>query len=193
MPGNDAPARKTIRTAQPPDGFVYQTEFISPDEESALIQNIQTLPLKEFEFYGYLGKRRVASFGWQYDYGEARLKRAGEMPRFILPLRDKAGIFAGLKPEDLPHVLFTEYMPGTPIGWHRDRPVFDDVIGISLLSACPFRMRRRIADGWERYTHTVEPRSAYLISGVARRLWEHSIPPVDELRYSVTFRSLRKE
>ena len=110
-----------------------------------------------------------------------------------MPFRKKAAAFAGLSPDDLPHVLFTEYTPGTPIGWHRDRPVFDEVIGVSLQSACPFRLRRRTADGWERYTQIVEPRSAYLISGVARRLWEHSIPPVDELRYSVTFRSLRKE
>lgn len=190
MAANTPARHKTVKLTEAPAGFVYKPDLIDANEEAALAREIAKLPLKEFEFHGYLGRRRVVSFGWHYDYGEARLNRAGDMPDFILPLRATAAAFAGLKPPDLPHVLFTEYKPGTPIGWHRDRPVFDKVIGISLPSASTFRLRRRTAAGWERFNRTLEPRSAYLLSGEARRVWEHSIPPVDGLRYSVTFRSL---
>jgi alkylated DNA repair dioxygenase AlkB len=184
---------RSIKVSAPPEGFVYREELISPDEEEHLIREFKTLPLREFEFHGYLGKRRVISFGWQYDFDEARLDRAGEIPDFLLPLRAKAVQLADLAPGDLAHALVTEYTPGTPIGWHSDRPVFHEVIGISFLSACQFRLRRKTAHGWERFTQTLAPRSAYLLTGAVRRLWQHSITAVDELRYSVTFRSLRDD
>lgn len=179
------------RTTQPPEGFRYQADVLPPDEEQELVEHIRQLPLKEFEFHGYVGKRRVLSFGWHYDFGQEQLNPAREMPTFLLPVRARAAAFAGLSAEDLPHALVTEYGPGAAIGWHRDKGVFRDVIGISLLSPCNFRLRRKTGSTWERYSLTVEPRSAYLLRGVARAQWEHSIPGVDSLRYSITFRSLR--
>lgn len=183
--------KKSMRSAAPPEGFLYQPEILPIEEEQQLVQHIQTLPLKEFEFHGYVGKRRTVSFGWHYDFGQEALQPADEIPAFLHRARQHAAAFAGLSAEDLPHALVTEYSPGTTIGWHRDKGVFDDVVGLSLLSACTFRLRRRTASGWERYSLTAEPRSAYLLRGTARTQWEHSIPAVDGLRYSITFRSLR--
>lgn len=114
-----------------------------------------------------------------------------EIPEFLTTLRERAAAFAELMAEDLPHALITEYSPGTTIGWHRDKGVFGDVVGISLLSACIFRLRRKTGSTWERCSPTAEPRSAYLLRGASRTDWEHSIPAVEALRYSITFRSLR--
>ena len=166
--------------------------MISRDEEHALLEAFVGLPFREFQFHGYTGKRRVVSFGWRYDFATETLHRAEELPPFLLPLRDRAAAFAGLAPERLRHALVTEYGPGAAIGWHRDKDVFGDVIGISLLSACTFRLRRAAGESWERASITAEPRSAYLLRGASRTEWEHSIPPVDALRYSVTFRNLRE-
>jgi alkylated DNA repair dioxygenase AlkB len=174
-----------------PAGFRYAPNVISADEEQTLVGEIERLPFREFQFQGYVGKRRVVSFGWRYDFNERALDQADQLPAFLLPLRDAAARFAGLAPERLPHALVTEYAAGAGIGWHRDKDVFGEVIGISLVSACVFRLRRKVGDAWERASVTAEPRSAYLLSGAARTEWEHSIPEVDTLRYSVTFRSLR--
>ncbi len=182
---------RKIRNAVPPEGFRYQADILLLAEEHKLVEQIRTLPLREFEFHGYLGKRRVIYYGWRYDFGEEKLHKIEEIPAFLLPLRERAATFANLAPEDLPHALVTEYSPGTQIGWHRDKGVFEDVIGVSLLSPCTFRFRRRTGSTWERYSLTVEPRSMYLLRGASRTEWEHSIPAVDTLRYSVTFRSLR--
>ncbi len=173
-----------------PEGFRYEAGVVSIHEERELVDCLAALPLKEFEFHGYVGKRRVMSFGWHYDFGDATLRRTDDMPAFLLPLRERAAAFADLAPDDLPHALITEYRPGAAIGWHRDRPAFGDVIGISLLSPCVFRFRRKSGTKWERYSLIVEPRSAYLLRGLSRKEWEHSIPGVEGLRYSVTFRSV---
>jgi alkylated DNA repair dioxygenase AlkB len=175
-----------------PDGFEYRAELIAPAEEAEFIAQFAELNFREFEFRGYLGKRRVVSFGVHYDFNQARVQRTVDIPDFLLPLRDKAAAFARLRPAELEHALVTEYLPGAAIGWHRDRPQFGDVIGISFCSACRFRLRRKQGSGWERKSVTLEPRSAYLLRGPVRREWEHSIPPADQLRYSVTFRSLVK-
>ena len=175
----------------PPVGFRYQANVLSPEEELELVEHLRTLPLKEFEFHGYTGKRRVISFGWHYDFSDSKLKHTEEIPIFLHKLQEHAASFAELSAADLPHVLVTEYGPGAAIGWHRDKGVFDEVVGISLLSPCNFRFRRKNGSSWERYSLTVEPRSMYLLRGTSRTEWEHSIPGVDGLRYSITFRSLR--
>ena len=149
------------------------------------------LPFKEFEFQGYVGKRRVVSFGWQYDFNERALREADDIPPFLLSLRETAAGFADMSPSQLQQVLVTEYDAGAGIGWHRDKAMFGEVIGISLLSACRFRLRRKAGTTWERAAIIAEPRSAYLLSGPSRTEWEHSIPEVDTLRYSITFRNFR--
>jgi alkylated DNA repair dioxygenase AlkB len=183
--------RKTIKTLHPPEGFRYSGNFITPEEEAHLIEHFQTLPFKEFEFHGYFGKRRTTSFGWHYNFGSAALERANPIPDFLLPFRSRAAEWADLKTDDLQHILVTEYTPGSPIGWHRDRDVFEDVIGVSLGSVCVFRFRRKTPSAWERHSLILNPRSVYLLRGPSRFEWEHSIPEVQSLRYSITFRSFR--
>ena len=174
-----------------PLGFKYQAHLLSAHEEQLLVEQLAPLPLRAFEFRGYLGKRRVISFGWQYDFNKGALRKADDIPSFLLPLRDSVARFAGVAPSDLRQVLVTEYAPGAGIGWHRDKPMFDQVVGISLLSPCLLRFRRRLGTAWERVSLTAEPCSVYLLQGPSRMEWEHSIPAVDSLRYSVTFRSFK--
>lgn len=175
-----------------PDGFRYAPELITPEDEVELLARISELPFREFEFHGYVAQRRVASFGWQYDASTRQVRAAEEIPDFLLALRNAAGQFANREPTELQHVLVTEYGAGAGIGWHRDKAVFGDVVGISLLSPCVFRLRRSVGRRrWERVSLIVEPRSAYLLSGDVRDDWEHSIPSVSATRYSVTFRNLR--
>jgi alkylated DNA repair dioxygenase AlkB len=173
-----------------PPGLRYQRDLLSGEEEADIAAGIAALDLKPFEFHGFLGKRRVVSFGWRYVFDGSGLTEAEPIPAFLLPLRERAARFAGVEPDALVHMLVTEYAPGASIGWHKDRSVFGDTIGISLLSACRLRFRRRSAQGWERTALLAAPRSAYLLRGAARSLWEHSIPPVESLRYSVTMRTL---
>jgi alkylated DNA repair dioxygenase AlkB len=176
-----------------PEGFRYQDDVLSPEQERTLIEAFAPLPFREFEFRGFLGKRRTVSYGWLYDFNVRELREAEAIPAFLLDLRQKAANFAGLPEGRLQHALVTEYSPGAAIGWHRDRDEFDDVIGISLLAPCMFRFRRKAERGWQRASKELLPRSAYLLRGGARADWQHSIPPVPTLRYSVTFRSLREE
>lgn len=176
-----------------PEGLVYRGELISPAEEAALAHRIAQLPFKAFEFRGFVGKRRVVSFGWRYDFNQQRFEAAEPIPDWLSPLRAQAAAFAGLPAESFAQALVTEYAPGAAIGWHRDRPQFSEVVGVSLLAPCVFRLRRRRGSGWDRAAFEAEPRSAYLLSGSARRDWEHSIPPVAALRYSVTFRRLTEK
>jgi alkylated DNA repair dioxygenase AlkB len=174
-----------------PAGFRYERDLLSRAEAAELLEHVRSLPFREFEFQGYVGKRRVVSFGWRYDFSEGRLKEAAAIPPFLDLLRERAARFAALAPDQLVQALVTEYDVGAAIGWHRDKAEFGDVIGVSLVSPCTFRFRRRAGARWERASLTVEPRSAYLLRGPARTEWEHSIPAVDALRYSITFRTLR--
>jgi alkylated DNA repair dioxygenase AlkB len=174
-----------------PAGFRYAPDVIDAAEEARLVEAFADLPFREFEFHGFFGKRRVVSFGFRYDFNGGSLKEAAPLPAFLLPMRERAAAFAGLAPDRLVHTLVTEYRPGTSIGWHRDRPNYDDVIGISLSSPCTFRTRRKRDTGWERAAIRLDRRSVYLMRGPSRWEWEHSIPAVDGLRYSITFRSMR--
>jgi alkylated DNA repair dioxygenase AlkB len=174
-----------------PEGFVYREEVISADEERQFAERFALLPFTPFEFHGFQGRRRVVSFGWRYDYGGRRIRPSAELPEYLLPLRERAAEVAGLAAESLQQILVTEYAPGAPIGWHRDKPEFQDVVAISFLTPCLLRFRRQLGAGWERRSLEVIPRSAYVLSGAARSQWEHSIPPLNALRYSVTFRNLR--
>jgi alkylated DNA repair dioxygenase AlkB len=175
-----------------PDGLRYRPDLIDRAEEQRLTVHFSALDFTPFQFHGFTGKRRVVYYGWRYDFEGGGLQRTGDIPSFLLPTRDIAACFAGLEAAELQQVLVTEYAPGVTIGWHRDRSVFGDVLGISLLSPCSFRLRRKIGSKWERRSFTAEPRSAYILSGAARNEWEHSIPAVPALRYSITFRTLRK-
>jgi alkylated DNA repair dioxygenase AlkB len=184
--------RRNVRIAEPPSGFRFRAALIDAGQERELLERIRVLPLTEFEFRGYLARRRVVSFGWRYRYDERVLQPAEPIPAFLLPLRERVAAFAGSAAEDFVQSTVAEYRPGTAIGWHRDKPVFGDVVGVSLLSACTFRFRRRSGnDAWERYSFDAEPRSVYQLSGAARTVFEHSIPPVASMRYSITFRALR--
>jgi len=188
----------------PPDlpaGFHHREDFISADEESALAAEIQRVEFADFEMRGVIARRRVAFFGRSYDAGRASTP---PLPDFLKPLRARVAGWAGLDADDFAMALINEYRPGAPIGWHRDAPQYAIVAGISLLSACRMRFRpylsptaaaRAKATGGPRRTMTheliLEPRSAYLMTGESRTAYEHHIPAVDELRYSITFRTLR--
>ncbi|HWM49528.1 MAG TPA: alpha-ketoglutarate-dependent dioxygenase AlkB [Xanthobacteraceae bacterium] len=174
-----------------PDGFRYQPDLLSEAMERELAARLSLLPFKEFDFRGFLGKRRVVSYGWRYDFKLGKLLRADDIPEFLSPARAAAARFAGLATSELQQALVTEYPPGAAIGWHRDRPMFDEVVGISLLSSCTFRFRRKSGPGWQRVALALEPRSAYLLQGASRTEWEHSIPGVERLRYSITFRRFK--
>lgn len=165
-----------------PEGLIYRPDLVSEAEETQLAVRIATLELKPFEFRGYQGLRRVKAFGWRYDYGARAVQAAVAIPDFLQPLRRRAAEMAGLDPDQLNQALVTEYAPGAGIGWHRDRPQFAEVVGISLLSPCVLRLRRPRGDGWERAALPVEPRSAYVLRGPARQEWEHSITPMERLR-----------
>jgi alkylated DNA repair dioxygenase AlkB len=172
-----------------PVGFAYHEDAISPAEEQILVGQFASLPFKPFEFHGYLGKRRIVSFGWRYDYAGHTLRESDDIPDFLYPLRERAASVAAVPMQGLQQILVTEYAPGAGIGWHRDKPMFEDVVAISFLSSCLLRFRRKQDEGWERASVPIAPRSAYLLRGPSRREWEHSVPPVNALRYSVTFRN----
>jgi len=176
-----------------PDGFAYGEDVLSTADEQAVAQRLATLPFQPFEFHSFLGKRRVVSFGWRYEYGSNDVQPSGPMPDFLLPLRDVAASFAAVPAEALQQVLINEYQPGAGIGWHRDKPMFGDVIALSLLGACRLRFRREVNDEWQRTDITVMPRSAYVLRGPARWEWQHSIPPAESLRYSLTFRTFKAD
>src|SRR3954466_7037172 len=174
-----------------PPGLEFREEFVTAAEEGALLEKLETLPFKPFEFHGWTGNRETVSFGWGYDFGQARVAPAPPIPGFLEPLRTRAAELAGLAPAALEQALVVRYDVGAGIGWHRDRPVFDQVFGLSLLSACPLRFRRGPPAGFEGFGLASAPRPAYLLTGAIRHDWEHSIAPLDAKRYSITFRSRR--
>jgi alkylated DNA repair dioxygenase AlkB len=184
-----------------PAGFVYQPDFLTPSEEDQLLREISGLEFSRVEMRGVVARRRTVHFGWTYGYYARRAAPGPPLPAFLLPYRQRIGEWATLDPASFVEALITEYPPGAPIGWHRDAPAFGDVIaGISLEGTARMKFRPYLSPsdvtqdrGRRETSHEValEPRSAYLIAGVARREYEHSIPPVALRRYSITFRTLR--
>jgi alkylated DNA repair dioxygenase AlkB len=177
-----------------PPGMRYETEFLSRQEESHWIAFAQSLPLKEMNYRGYLAKRRVVSFGGKYDYRANKLNEGPPIPHELDPLREKVAAWIGIAPAAFTHVLVAEYREGTPLGWHRDVPDFEDVAGVSLLSEAVMRFRPYPPDAPKKadiLKLTVQPRSIYLLHGPARWEWQHSVAATKQLRYSITFRTPR--
>ena len=171
-------------------GLSYAEEVITEAEERALIAQLKALDLAPFRFHGWLGNRRTRSFGWHYDFDDASFAPTDPIPNWLEPARAGAAASGGIDPADFVHVLLARYDPGAGIGWHRDRDVFDKVVGISLGTAATLRFRRRSETGFQRTSLEVTPRSAYLLSAEARHDWEHSISPGASLRFSITFRTM---
>ena len=171
-------------------GLRYQDDVITQSEERVLLERLQALELSPFRFHGWLGNRKTQSFGWRYDFDDASFSPSEPIPEWLQPIRERAAAFAGINPDDFVHVLLARYDPGAGIGWHRDRDVFDLVVGLSLNTPATLRFRRRVTSGFRRADIELAQRSAYLLSGEARWDWEHRITPGDQLRFSITFRTL---
>jgi alkylated DNA repair dioxygenase AlkB len=174
-------------------GLDYREDVITESEERELLDKLSALDLAPFRFHGWLGNRKTQSFGWRYDFDDASFTRTESIPDWLQPLRTKAAALAALRPDDLVQALLARYDPGAGIGWHRDRDVFEDVVGISLNTPATLRFRQRTPNGFRRASIELAPRSAYLLSGEARHEWEHSIAPGDRLRFSITFRALSEK
>jgi alkylated DNA repair dioxygenase AlkB len=174
-------------------GLRYQEDVISKGEERKLLERLAGLELAPFRFHGFIGNRKTQSFGWRYDFEDASFTPTEPIPSWLQPVRERAAAFAGLESDDFVHVLLARYDPGAGIGWHRDRDVFEKVVGISLNTPATLRFRQRTTGGFRRANLEVEPRSAYLLSGEARYDWEHSISPGQSLRFSITFRTLSEK
>jgi alkylated DNA repair dioxygenase AlkB len=175
-----------------PGGFQYQPQLFSEADEKMFAKCFEALPFKPFEFHGYLGNRRIVSFGYRYDYAERALCEAEQMPDFLQPLKAIVSRFTGIVASAWQQALVTEYGPGAGIGWHRDKPMFADVAALSFLAPCVLRLRRKEGTSWTRSSIAIPPRSGYLLRGPVRDDWEHSIAPMKALRYSVTFRTFRE-
>ena len=178
-----------------PDGFRYRDDFISAAEEASLAQAIAGVEFSNFEMRGVVARRRVAFFGASYDAGRTATP---PLPAFLLPLRERLAEWANVSPDAFAMALINEYPPGAPIGWHRDAPQYEFVAGVSLLSSCRMKFRPYVAPGTTATarriaTHeaTLDRRSAYLMMGESRSGFEHHVPAVASLRYSITFRTLR--
>ncbi|WP_313537819.1 alpha-ketoglutarate-dependent dioxygenase AlkB [Sphingomonas sp.] len=174
-----------------PSGLRFEPKFLNAIEESTAITAIDSTGLEPFRFQGWTGNRRTTSYGWRYDFEDSGFARAEPFPAWLVPLRDRAETFAGLAPGTLVQALLIHYPIGAGIGWHRDRPVFEEVVGISLGAPATLRLRRRTGPrAFERAEQFLPPRSIYLLAGEVRHAWEHSIAPMAEPRWSITFRAL---
>ncbi|TMG78363.1 MAG: alpha-ketoglutarate-dependent dioxygenase AlkB [Betaproteobacteria bacterium] len=180
-----------------PEGFLYQPEFLAGEEERTLLAAIQALPLEEAKYKEYTARRRIAYYGHDYDFSKNRLGEAPPIPEFLQPLREKMAHWMGVGAEELVTALVAEYRPGTPLGWHRDAPDYERVAGVSLggwarMRLRPYRTNQPPVKD-KPLALELAPRSAYQMNGVARWGWQHSIPATKELRYSITWRTLRRK
>jgi alkylated DNA repair dioxygenase AlkB len=189
-------AQPTLQPRAPlPEGMVYELEFLTSEEEARWIEVAASLPIKEMNYRGYTARRRVASYGGTYDFQAHRLETAEPLPRELEPLRAKVAAWVGVPPESFTQVLVAEYSEGTPLGWHRDVPDFEDVVGVSLLSEAIMRFRPyppKEPKSAGVIKLAVQPRSIYLLRGPSRWGWQHSVSPTKALRYSITFRTARR-
>lgn len=175
-----------------PSGLVYQADFLDAHQEERVLAGIRSLDLREAQYKEYTARRRVASFGAGYDFDANELTPAPVMAPFLLPLRDQAARFAGLEPAELGYAMVAEYRPGTQLGWHRDVPHFEKIVGFSFAGTARMRFRRFPPRTREPiFTLDLAPRSAYILQDEARWGWQHSIAPTPEMRYSITFRTRR--
>ena len=194
MPSPDQPDLFDAPPPALPAGMRYASGFLTADEEAALVSQIERLPLAPMQYQNYTALRRVVSYGSQYDFSAQRLNAADPLPDWLSPLRAKAAHWIGVAPEAFTQALVAEYRPGTPLGWHRDVPDFEDIVGISLLNDAVLRLRPyppiapKKADVLK---VTVAPRSIYLLRGTARWDWQHSVAATKLLRYSITLRTSR--
>lgn len=175
-----------------PDGLVHTGDFLGVDEEKALLGHIAALDFHAARYKAFTAKRRVMSYGSSYDFGDNALRQAPPIAGFLLPLRARAAAWVGLAAEDFGDALIAEYAPGTQLGWHRDVPDFEDVVGVSLAGECRMRFRPYPPRANKRegaFSLTLEPRSAYALRREIRWRWQHMIPPTPMLRYSITFRT----
>jgi DNA oxidative demethylase len=178
--------------SEEPEGLVYRPDLLTVDEEAEVLDVLASLRFDPIVMHGQPAKRTARHFGLDYDY-EARTPQPGEpLPDWILPVRERAAELAGHDPDELVEVLVQRYPPGSTIGWHRDAPAFGTVVGVSLGGASRLRFQRGKGDDRRVWEVLLEPRSGYVLAGKARTSWQHSIPPTKELRYSITFRTLRK-
>lgn len=178
-----------------PPGLVYRADFLAPEEEASLLAWIRELPFEAARYKAYEARRRVVSFGGRYDFDDNRLLPAEPVPPALHPLRERVARWAGVDAEDLAHALVAEYAPGTPLGWHRDVPDFELIVGVSLAASARMRLRPwppQPAARGELRSLELAPRSIYRIAGPARWAWQHSVAPTAALRYSITFRTRRQ-
>jgi alkylated DNA repair dioxygenase AlkB len=190
---NPIPGQPDLFDEPPLAGLHQAGAFVTPGEEQMLIASINAAELSPFRFHGWLGKRLTSSYGWRYNFDDASFTPAEAIPDWLLPLRAKAAQFACLQPDELVQALLIRYDPGAGIGWHRDRPVFEHVLGISLGTPATMRFRKRKPGGFDRASVPLAPRSIYHLTGEARHEWEHSIAAMEVTRWSITFRSLSKK
>jgi alkylated DNA repair protein (DNA oxidative demethylase) len=177
--------------SEEPEGLVYQPELLSAEEEAGLLERLESLRFDPIVLHGRAARRSGRHFGLDYDY-EARTPQPGEpVPDWLLPVRERAAALAGHEPDELVEILVQRYPEGSTIGWHRDAPAFGTVVGVSLGGTSRLRFQRGKRENRRVWEIQLDPRSGYVLSGEARRSWEHSIPPTKELRYSITFRTLR--
>jgi alkylated DNA repair protein (DNA oxidative demethylase) len=173
-----------------PAGFRYIADFVSPGEDSHLVEVVRALPYRDVVMRGQVARRRTAHFGWRYGYESFRVEPGPPLPDALLPLRARAAALAEVEDTDLAEVLVTVYPPGAGIGWHRDAPAFGVVVGVSLGSPCRMRFQRGTGEARQTRALILEPRSAYVLAGEVRWAWQHTIPPIATERYSITFRTL---
>jgi alkylated DNA repair dioxygenase AlkB len=177
-----------------PSGWDYRDDFIDAAEEAHLLDAIGALPLEEAIYKGYTARRRIVRFGLSYDFDDQRVLPAPVLPTAFEPLRARAAAWVGVTSDALAGALVAEYRPGVPLGWHRDAPDFETVVGVSLGGTARMRFRRyppmqpKKADV---LSLELAPRSAYVLRAEARWGWQHSIAPTPALRYSITFRTRR--